>query len=137
MLRPQDATGGEGAQPSSGYLLTFEVCEAGMHDQEGAAEHARVARAREVAPALGVAPAAANVEDWEPSHAGGILDKFQVLVWRGGQAPERPPLRPPASKHGCVLDVFAKSLGVRCTPLSSLGSSVLAVRRPQCGALQV
>ena len=32
MLRPHDSTGGQGGEPSSRHLPTFEVCDAGLHD---------------------------------------------------------------------------------------------------------
>ena len=102
MLRPQEATGGEGGQPSSGYAPAFEVREAGMHDPK-VLPHMHESRALEkLLLLLEAAPPGDNMEDQDPFHADGLLDEFRVLGRRGGHAHERAPLRPPGSSHDWV-----------------------------------
>ena len=78
LLRPQTSTGGEGGQPSSGYLPAFGVREAEAHDiavlphMHGLRELARLF------PILEAPPPGDNVEDWEPDASDDLEDDLEV-----------------------------------------------------------
>ena len=78
LLRPLDSDEGQGGQPSSGYLPTFEVeCEkAEAHDLDILPHLYSEADVDRLFPRLTAPAPAPNVEDWEPGEhevAGGDL----------------------------------------------------------------
>jgi hypothetical protein len=78
LLRPLDSNEGQGGQPSSGYLPTFEVeCEkAEAHDLDILPHLYSEADVDRLFPRLAAPTPAPNVEDWEPGEhevAGGDL----------------------------------------------------------------
>ena len=65
-----------------------------MHDPEVFPHMHESRELEKLFPLLETPPPGDNVEDWEPLHADGLLDEFQVLGRRGGHAHESAPLRP-------------------------------------------
>ena len=67
LLRPNVGDGGEGGTPASGYIPTFEVRQAEMHDAEILPHLYSEDEVERLFPKIEASEPRANVEDWEPS----------------------------------------------------------------------
>ena len=70
LLRPNIEAGGEGGTPASGYLPTFEVREAEMHDVEILPHLHSEDDVGRLFPKIEASELGLNVEDWQPSEEG-------------------------------------------------------------------
>ena len=117
-MRPNVGAGGEGGTPASGYLPTFEVREAEMHDAEILPHLYSEDEVERLFPKIEASKPRANVEDWEPSEErqGRIVGLPGKTSRVQGRCEERTSVAPSrrSSSGESVGDLGPSSISVPC-----------------------